>query len=68
MRDFPAADLAPAQLCVERVRSCEVCVGLLGTRYGSPVRNRPKVNRPGFGGGIDPTEGWSHVSTEEVSA
>jgi hypothetical protein len=26
------------------------------------------VNRPGFGGGIDPTKGWSHVSTEEVSA
>ena len=26
------------------------------------------VNRPGFGGGIDPTEGWSHVSTEEASA
>jgi hypothetical protein len=26
------------------------------------------LNRPGFGGGIDPTEGWSHVSTEEVSA
>ena len=25
------------------------------------------LNRPGFGGGIDPTEGWSHVSTEEVS-
>jgi hypothetical protein len=27
-----------------------------------------KMNRPGFGGGIDPTEGWSHVSTAEVSA
>jgi hypothetical protein len=26
------------------------------------------LNRPGFGGGIDPTEGWSYVSTEEVSA
>jgi hypothetical protein len=26
------------------------------------------LNRPGFGGGIDPTEGWSHVSTAEVSA
>ena len=26
------------------------------------------LNRPGFGGGIDPTKGWSHVSTAEVSA
>jgi hypothetical protein len=28
----------------------------------------PAVNRPDFGGGIDPTKGWSHVSTAEVSA
>jgi hypothetical protein len=27
----------------------------------------PKVNRPGFDGGTDPTKGWNHVSTEEVS-
>ena len=26
------------------------------------------VNRPGFGGDIDPTERWSHVSTDEASA
>jgi hypothetical protein len=26
------------------------------------------VNRPGFGGGIDPTEWWSHVRTQEASA
>jgi transposase len=33
------------------------------------AQQRPDhLNRPGFGGGIDPTEGWSHVSTEEVSA
>jgi tetratricopeptide (TPR) repeat protein len=44
MRDFPAADQAPADLCAERVRSCEVYVGLLGTRYGSPVRDRPEVS------------------------
>lgn len=25
-----------------------------------------ELNRPGSGGGIDPTEGWSHASTEEV--
>ena len=44
MRDFPAADQAPAELCVERVRSCDVYVGVLGTRYGSPVRDRPEVS------------------------
>jgi tetratricopeptide (TPR) repeat protein len=44
MRDFPAADQTPAELCVERVRGCEVYVGLLGTRYGSPVRDRPEVS------------------------
>jgi hypothetical protein len=27
MADFPAADLPPAQLCAERVRSCAVYVG-----------------------------------------
>ena len=31
-------------------------------------RYAAELNRPGFGGGIDPTEGWSHVSTEEISA
>jgi tetratricopeptide (TPR) repeat protein len=44
MADFPAADQVPAQLCRERVRGCEVYVGLLGTRYGSPVRDEPDVS------------------------
>ena len=44
MADFPAADLPPAQLCTERVQSCDVYVGVLGTRYGSPVRDRPEVS------------------------
>lgn len=35
---------------------------------GRMVVNRVWMNRPGFGGGIDPTKGWSHVSTAEVSA
>jgi len=30
--------------------------------------NEHALNHPGFGGGIDPTKGWSHVSTEEISA
>ena len=42
MAEFPAADQPAAQLCVDRVRSCEVYVGVLGTRYGSPVRDQPK--------------------------
>jgi tetratricopeptide (TPR) repeat protein len=44
MADFPAADLPAAQLCKEQVRSCDVYVGVLGTRYGSPVRDLPKVS------------------------
>ena len=44
MADFPAADQAPAQLCADRVHGCDVYVGILGTRYGSPVRDRPDVS------------------------
>jgi len=44
MADFPAADQVPAELCAERVRGCDVYVGVLGTRYGSPVRDKPQVS------------------------
>ena len=44
MADFAAGDLPPAELCVERVRSSEVYVGVLGTRYGSPVPERPELS------------------------
>jgi tetratricopeptide (TPR) repeat protein len=43
MADFPAADQPIAQACIDRVRSCEVYVGVLGARYGTPVRDRPEV-------------------------
>ena len=43
MADFPAAGQAPARVCAERVRGCDVYVGVLGTRYGSPVRDRHGV-------------------------
>jgi tetratricopeptide (TPR) repeat protein len=43
MADF-AAGQAPAQVCAERVRGCEVYVGVLGSRYGSPVRDKPEVS------------------------
>jgi tetratricopeptide (TPR) repeat protein len=44
MADFPAADQPAAELCAELVRGCEVYVGVLGTRYGSPVRDKPEVS------------------------
>ena len=44
MADFPAADLPAAQVCADRVRGCDVYVGMLGTRYGSPVRDKPEVS------------------------
>jgi hypothetical protein len=44
MADFAAADQPSAQLCVERVCGCDVYVGVLGTRYGSPVRDQPEVS------------------------
>ena len=44
MADFPAADQPAARLCADRVRGCEVYVGVLGTRYGSPVRDKPEVS------------------------
>ena len=44
MADFPATDQPAAQVCVERVQGCDVYVGVLSTRYGSPVRDRPQVS------------------------
>jgi hypothetical protein len=44
MAGFPAAGQAPVRVCAERVRGCDVYIGVLGTRYGSPVRDRPEVS------------------------
>jgi tetratricopeptide (TPR) repeat protein len=41
---FPAADQTPAQVCAAWVRGCDVYVGVLGNRYGGPVRDRPEVS------------------------
>jgi tetratricopeptide (TPR) repeat protein len=44
MAYFPARDDKPAGYCQARVRACDVYVGLVGLRYGSPVRDRPGVS------------------------
>ena len=44
MAYFPARDDKPASNCQAQVRDCDVWVGLIGLRYGSPVRDRPKVS------------------------
>ena len=44
MAGLPTADLPAAQMYADRVHGCEVDLGVLGTRYGSPVRDRPDVS------------------------
>jgi hypothetical protein len=44
MADFPAIDQAPAAVCEQRVRNCDVLVGIYGLRYGSPVPDQPEVS------------------------
>jgi Domain of unknown function (DUF4062) len=44
MEYFSAAEDKPSEYCQEMVLSCDVYVGLIGLRYGSPVRDRPYVS------------------------
>ena len=44
MAYFTARDDKPADYCQDRVRGCDVYVGLIGLRYGTPVRDRPEVS------------------------
>jgi tetratricopeptide (TPR) repeat protein len=44
MADFPAAGQAVAELCMQRVQECDVYLGVLGTRYGSPVPDKPEMS------------------------
>src|SRR6185437_2467151 len=44
MAYFPVRDGKPAGYCRDQVRACDVYVGLVGLRYGSPVRDEPQMS------------------------
>ena len=44
MAYFAARDQQPAAYCQDQVRDADVYVGLIGLRYGRPVRDQPDVS------------------------
>jgi len=43
---FTARDDKPTAYVQQQVRSCDLYVGLIGLRYGSPVPDRPQMSYP----------------------
>jgi len=44
MAYFPVRDGKPAGYCRDKVSGCDIYVGLIGLRYGSPVRDEPGMS------------------------
>jgi hypothetical protein len=66
LRDAYGANLMVASAAADLVR-WESRYGWTRRGYGWVSEREISLNRPGFCGDSEPTEGWSHASTEEVS-
>jgi len=44
MAYFTVRDDKPAEYCRDKVRGCDIYVGLIGLRYGSTVRDQPEIS------------------------